>query len=505
MVFSSLIFLFVFLPLVLLCHFACPARWRNIVLLVFSFAFYAWGEPRAFFVMLAVILVNWCLALAIERCRAMPRLCTGFLLVALCASFGFLFYFKYLDFASHCVQYVLRLFGIHSPRFTDIVLPIGISFYVFQSVSYTIDVWRGECSPQRNIAKLALYISFFPQLIAGPIVKYHEIEAQLTSRHITLEGFAGGLRRFIFGLAKKTLIANSVATVADSVFGNFMSATSASLWVGALAYSLQIYFDFSGYSDMALGLARMFGFHFEENFNYPYVSRSVAEFWRRWHISLGSWFREYLFYPVFREWNGSIGKRLRKSGHKQAAKNVPLVMSLAVVWFVTGLWHGAAFVFIAYGLYHGFFIILETLTKEKSDKVKKLLHINEEAVWFKVFATLRTFAIVYFSYLLFRSPGIRSALNYFAKMFTLSPKGSLEIYSLAYFATGWDAFVMALAAVLCLPVWPSIKRHLSAAAQSEGSHLALRIAVNVFCLALLLLCATTLASGTYNPFIYFRF
>ena len=479
MVFSSLIFLFVFLPLVLLCHFACPARWRNAVLLVFSFAFYAWGEPRAFFVMLAVILVNWCLALAIERCRAMPHLCTGFLLVALCASFGFLFYFKYLDFASHCVQYVLRLFGIHSPRFTDIVLPIGISFYVFQSVSYTIDVWRGGPA-QRNIAKLALYVSFFPQLIAGPIVKYHEIEPQLDARKITLQGFAGGLRRFIFGLAKKALIANSVATVADSVFGNFMSATSASLWVGAFAYSMQIYFDFSGYSDMALGLARMFGFHFEENFNYPYVSRSVAEFWRRWHISLGSWFREYVYIPLG-------GNRLGK---------VRTVFNVALVFLLTGIWHGAAFTFIAWGLWHGFFNIIERLVG---------LPREAKTAPAKVLRTVYSLCVVFLGWVLFRSPSIRAALNYFAKMFALAPKGSLEIYPLAYFATRWDAFVMALAAFLCLPVWPLVKHKLSSAAQSEGSHLALRVGANVFCLALLLLCATSLASGTYNPFIYFRF
>ena len=291
MLFSSLTFIFVFLPLCLICYYIVPKCHKNYILLVFSFIFYAWGEPKAFLIMLIVIFINYIFALDIEE---KPNLKKLFLVLDLVMNFGLLFYFKYFDFAINCLNRVMN----KEYNLLHIVLPIGISFYIFQAVSYTIDVYRSSCKAQKNIIKLALYISFFPQLIAGPIVKYHDIERQISERTVTVKTFAEGAKRFILGLAKKVLIANNVAIFTDKVFDSFLNMSPGGLWLGALTYSLQIYYDFSGYSDMALGLGKIFGFDYPENFNYPYISTSITEFWRRWHISLSTWFKEYVYIPL---------------------------------------------------------------------------------------------------------------------------------------------------------------------------------------------------------------
>ena len=338
MVFSSSLFLFGFLPVVLAIYFFSHNRYRNLVLLIASLFFYAWGEPRNVLVMLASILINYLLGLGIEKASKQKKL---FLILSVLYNIGVLFYFKYLNFAGSIWE---SLTG-QTLNMKTIVLPIGISFFTFQIMSYVIDVYRGNVPAQKNLINLALYISLFPQLIAGPIVRYIDVEAQIKQRESTWDGAYVGVKRFAIGFAKKVLIADQLATLADTVFagGNYPSMLSH--WIGIIAYTLQIYYDFSGYSDMAIGLGKIFGFDFLENFNYPYISRSIKEFWRRWHISLSSWFRDYLYIPL--------------GGNRKG--KVRTYINLIIVFFVTGLWHGASFNFIVWGLYYAVFLVIERL------------------------------------------------------------------------------------------------------------------------------------------------
>ncbi len=472
MIFSSVTFLFVFLPLVLFFYYISAENIKNYVLLFFSFAFYAWGEPKAFFIMLSIIIINYFFALLIQcggKCSAL------FLIIDLLLCFSFLFYFKYFDFAIRIFDRVSRK---NIPLF-NIALPIGISFYIFQAVSYTIDVFRKECSTQKNPLKLALYISFFPQLIAGPIVKYHEIEKQLDTRKISLPSFASGTRRFIYGLAKKTLIANTAATVADSIFFDAMGSDIPSLWIGAFAYSLQIYFDFSGYSDMALGLGKMFGFSFPENFNYPYISSSITEFWRRWHISLSTWFKEYVYIPLG-------GNRVSKAR---------TVLNIFIVFLLTGLWHGAAWTFVAWGLYHGFFNIIEKITG--FDRKSKKLPI-------KIIKHLYLLFVVMLGWVIFRSQSIMEAKNYIFRMFGFN-KG-MTLYSAFHFISAYSIFILIIGCIFSFPLFPLLKKKaVDTCLGKEKITFIFTLGQNILCLFLLLMSAMNLASGTYNPFIYFRF
>ncbi len=342
MVFSSFVFLLAFFPLVLLLYFICPPRLRNAVLLVTSLVFYAWGEPRYIGIMLLSTVFDYTNGRLIEhfKKKGSPGIAKAVLVIDLTGNLVILGLFKYTDFL---IENFNRLTGTGVPLL-NLALPIGISFYTFQTMSYTIDVYRGEVQAQHNILDFAAYVTLFPQLIAGPIVQYKTVANELSERQTTLDDFAAGAFRFTVGLAKKILLANQIGSLWDTIKGlNQMSVATA--WLGAVAYSFQIYFDFSGYSDMAIGLGRMFGFHFLENFNFPYMSKSITEFWRRWHISLGSWFREYVYIPL----GGN-----RKGMARQ-------LFNIMVVWMLTGFWHGANWNFVLWGIYYGVLLMLEKL------------------------------------------------------------------------------------------------------------------------------------------------
>lgn len=349
MLFSSIIFLFQFLPLCLLLYFLAGKRLRNLLLLIASLVFYAWGESYYVLLMLVSILVNYICGLMIDRYRG-RQAARGFLIAAIAFNVLSISVFKYANFLVDNLNTVLSQIGAGPIELAPIHLPIGISFFTFQAMSYAVDVYRRDASVQRNPLNIGLYIALFPQLIAGPIIRYHDIAAQLIRRRVRLDDLSYGIERFVVGLGKKVLIANQVAIIADQVFSfPYETLTPGVAWLGVLCYTLQIYFDFSGYSDMAIGLGRMFGFHFLENFNYPYISRSIREFWRRWHISLSSWFRDYLYIPL-------------GGNHKGPLRTY---LNLLIVFFLCGLWHGAGWNFVIWGLLHGLFLVIERLGFEK--------------------------------------------------------------------------------------------------------------------------------------------
>ena len=353
MVFSSTLFLFWFLPVVLVGYYLCGKNAKNYWLLLASLFFYSWGEPKYVLLMFTLIVINYICGLLLARDHNRYLLCATVIF-----NLGILGYFKYFNFLMETVNAVLSLIGGQSVSLNQIALPIGISFFTFQIMSYVIDVYRGTVPPQKSLAKLALYISLFPQLIAGPIVRYSDVAAQIDERNVTLGGIYTGAVRFMIGLSKKVLLSNQMAAIADAAF--IQSDPPALLaWMGAVAYALQIYFDFSGYSDMAIGLGKLFGFDFLENFNYPYISSSVKEFWRRWHISLSSWFRDYLYIPL----GGSHCSR------EKTYRNLLIVFSM------TGLWHGASWNFVVWGLWHGAFLILERVLGNRFRMPKWLGHI----------------------------------------------------------------------------------------------------------------------------------
>ena len=458
MVFSSMTFLTCALPLALAVYFLLPRRLRNPWLLLFSLAFYAWGEPVYLLLMLANICLNYLCGRRIGSAHA-PAARKAWLVVAIVVNLGMLFSFKYLGFFAGLARDVLGV----SLEVPEIALPIGISFYTFQALSYTIDVYRGEVPAQKRWADLALYISFFPQLIAGPILRYRDVAAQIESREESLPKFTLGLRRFVVGLAKKVLIANAVAPLADEAFAA-ISLPAGGAWLGAVAYAIQIYFDFSGYSDMAIGLGAMFGFDYPENFNDPYISGSVREFWRRWHISLSTWFRDYLYIPLG-------GSRRGRARH---------IANLLLVFLVTGLWHGASLNFLVWGLYYGVLCAIGALLRDDRWTNRALLALRRAA----------TLLLVLIGWVIFRAETLGGALSYLR---SLCAGGGGLLQSL----TPRAALALTLG---CLGSTPYPRRALSRL--SERAKTALSVAVVP---ALLLLCLLTLASGTYNPFIYFRF
>ena len=468
MLFSSVPFLFYFLPAVLLVYFLVPKRAKNGVLLLSSLVFYGWGEPRYLPVMLVSILQGYIFGRLIERFRDTRR-AKLFLVLSVLLSLGTLAYFKYADFM---IANLNALTGLSAPLLR-LALPVGISFYTFQILSYTVDVYRGTVPAQRNFIDLAAYIAMFPQLIAGPIVRYSDIAVQLKTREHSVSEAAAGARRFILGLAKKILLANLLGELVSS----FRASADLSVlyyWLGAIAFTLQIYYDFSGYSDMAIGLGRMFGFHFLENFNYPYVSRSVTEFWRRWHISLSTWFRDYVYIPL----GGNRCSRARN------------ILNLFLVWALTGLWHGANWTFIAWGLW--FFVLL----------------IGEKFLWGKALSRLPSLLqhvyamlLVILSWVLFRADDIGAALCYMAAMFGRAPAlcDSRAVY---YALEFWPELL--LCCIAALPV----KNLLETALEKRNTKLSRGILIvgpKLASLALLALSYCRLVTGSFNPFIYFRF
>ena len=492
MVFSSTAFLFAFLPLTLAGYYLLPRSFRNVFLMLASLLFYAWGEPKFVFIMILSILMNYVFGLLVvkkEDAVYQKRILT----VMVIANLSLLFVFKYLNFT---IENLNHLFHHAIPQ-THITLPIGISFFTFQAMSYVFDVALGRGQVQKNPLNVALYVSLFPQLIAGPIVRYETVAEEIQTRKETLSDFVKGMRRFSVGLAKKMILSNSIALLADQAFGygdvSQLSTTMA--WLGALAYAFQIYFDFGGYSDMAIGLGLMFGFHFNENFNYPYISRTVSEFWNRWHISLSSWFRDYLFYPVSRK-AGPLGKKVKQRWGKTAGRLTPSVIALAVVWLSTGIWHGANWSYILWGVYYGILLISGLIFQPTSKKWVKKLKINTSAPWFIGFQILRTMTLVLLGYVLFRSGSLSQITGYYAAMFGLA--GSAAVDATVLEALRNHASALILCAVASTPVVGYLQNRLGRFGSSD-------IVKNAVCLLLLALSAAYIVSSTYNPFIYFAF
>ncbi len=480
MVFSSMTFLWVFLPILLVGYFVAQNKLRNYILLVASLIFYAWGEPKYIVLMLASIGVNYIFGRLIDKFSPEKNASVKhswqqrtILILAVLVNFGLLAYFKYFNFF---IDSVNNLFGSGTLTPLNIALPIGISFYTFQIISYIIDLYRGEIKVQKNIFKLALYISLFPQLIAGPIVKYHDIDQELDKRTVTVEKFSYGVRRFIYGLGKKVIIANTMALVADTIFDADAATLSATVaWLGALAYMIQIFFDFSGYSDMAIGLGAMFGFTFMENFNLPYVSGSITEFWRRWHISLSTWFKEYLYIPL--------------GGNRKG--KVRTYINLWIVFIATGIWHGAAWHFVIWGLYHGFFIFIERLGLKKwLDKRKIVNHIY-------------TLLVVLFGWVLFRADGLKNALGYIKAMLVPGRQLFLNVVAIINSRT---FLIMILGILLCgvaqaVLVWLKKQKKF----EKVWTDKVVRYGEPVLLAVIMIISIAMLVSSTYNPFIYFRF
>ncbi len=469
MVFSSSIFLFCFLPITLAVYYITPYKIKNYVLLVASLIFYWWGEPKFVLVMLTSIVVNYVFGLAIGMKNSYQKV---FLILAITINLGLLFVFKYLDFAITNINLVANL---HIPL-REIALPIGISFFTFQSLSYIVDLYRGEIKVQKNIFKLALYIAMFPQLIAGPIVRYQTICDEIDERVVSIENLGNGVRRFICGLAKKVLLANVLGEMVDVIFSiDPHESTAATLWIGAIAYTLQIFFDFSGYSDMAIGLGEMLGFHFCENFNQPYRATSIADFWRRWHMSLSTFFRDYVYFPLGGSRKGNV------------------YINLAIVFLLTGIWHGASWTFIIWGVWHGIFRIFEYWDKK---------HINILEKMPKCFGYIITMLIVTLGWVLFRADNIGYAIIYIKGMF-----GMIEIHDVGYtwrfFLTNQRIFFMIVAIVISLVSKDSIQLFMKSL--NKKCRVAVEYAKNICILGMLLVCVLYVVSSTYNPFLYFRF
>lgn len=484
MLFSSPVFLFGFLPLVLALYFVSPKALRNVLLLAASLLFYAWGEPALVALMLISTAVNYGFGLWVAATDDRPA-SKSVLAFAVTLNLLFLIYFKYAGFLVDSLNSLLRLLGTHTLDRPEVVLPIGISFYTFQALSYVVDVYRGEAKAERNPINVGLYIALFPQLIAGPIVRYTDVAAEIKDRRIDRDKFAYGIQRFIVGLGKKMLIANSAASVADTIFDIPPSQLSfAVAWLGLVCYSVQIYFDFSGYSDMAIGLGHMFGFKFLENFNYPYISQSITEFWRRWHISLSTWYRDYLYIPL--------------GGNRCAAWRVSL--NLMIVFILCGLWHGASWNFAAWGIYHGAFLMLERqgLGRWIASLWKPLRH-------------LYTLLAVMGGWVLFRTLTMSHGIAFYQSLLGLGAAANSE-YPLAMYLDQGLILVL-LAAILGSTPWiPWLSHRMPALSVSHPTafpSLSAYItgsALRVGCLMLVFLAsASALSAGTHNPFIYFRF
>ena len=468
MLFSSVVFLFTFLPVILILYYLSPRPFKNIVVLIGSLIFYAWGEPVYIFLMIFSILFNYISGLDIARNLKDKEKARKSLLFNVAVNLCILGFFKYEGFILGSMNAVLPV----DIPYRELPLPIGISFYTFQILSYIIDVYRGEVKVQKSVLDFAVYVTMFPQLIAGPIVQYADIDRQLHVRKETIENFGEGTLFFIRGLSKKILLANAIGMVFDKIF--IMESADVSVltaWLGCAAYTFQIYFDFSGYSDMAIGLGKMFGFEFKRNFFYPYVAKSITEFWRRWHISLSTWFRDYVYIPLG-------GKRVSKGKH---------VRNIMVVWMLTGLWHGAAWNFVMWGLYYGILLLIEKyILAEALDKLPAVIcHIY-------------CIVLVMTGWVFFFSPTFGRAVNYLGLMFGIGGHGIVDKQGLYILAVnGWMWIILILGST---PVVHNVYEKMIYGGKRTNT------AVNcVVYAALFFLCVAYLVTESYNPFLYFRF
>lgn len=472
MVFSSLVFLFVFLPIVLVLYYLSSKKYRNYLLLLASLFFYAWGEPTYVVIMLVSIGANYLCGLLVDEKRADKVRVTG-VVISVIFNICMLGVFKYSGFF---VKNINTAFNTSLPV-PEIALPLGISFFTFQAMSYVIDVYRKDAKVQKNIFDLSLYISLFPQLVAGPIVRYQTVADQIDERDHNIVKFGDGVRRFIIGLGKKVLLSNSLGMLADSVFGmQTYQLTVVSTWLGILAYSLQIFFDFSGYSDMAIGLGKMFGFEFLENFNYPYISQSASEFWRRWHISLGSWFRDYVYFPL--------------GGSRRG--NFRTYINLFIVWFLTGFWHGASWTFIAWGLYFGLLIGMEKSYLGKFlNKVPRFIR--------HIYLLL----VVMIGWVFFRADSFSYSIEFIKNMFFMGKSTVFDGTVAAYLNDYW--FVLVLSMIFCVPIVDWIRGKIEVANEKILESNVSYILNSVVYTGIFLIVIFKLVNSTYNPFLYFRF
>lgn len=468
MLFSSITFLCLFLPLVVGIYYVLPRKFRNAFLLFASIVFYAWGEPRYLPIIFATILINYFGALLITKFERSSKI---WLAVTVCANLAFLIYFKYFNFIIENINEVLKT---HLSLW-DIALPLGISFYTFQALSYTIDVYRKSVKPQKSLYKLALYISLFPQLIAGPIIKYHDVADQIENRKENFEQFYYGLRRFIIGLAKKVLLANMLGEVADKVITQIAENSGVEVgiaWIGAVARTLQVYYDFSGYSDMAIGLGALFGFKFMENFNYPYISKTMGEYWKRWHISLGTWCKDYIYIPM--------------GGSRVATWRI--YFNLFFLFFIIGMWHGATWNFVLFGVLNAFCVMLERATS---------LHQRTLSI-FGLFIQ-RVYMILMFiiNAILANTDKVSDAVKIFKSMCGFQKIDNV-IFGLPYYVERVEMICFVIAAICCLPVCKNIL-------EWGKKYQIIRGCIDVWLIVLLVLSFSQIAVSSYNPFIYFRF
>ena len=461
MVFSSLTFLFVFFPLFVLTYYAVPQKLKNLVLFVFSLIFYAWGEPIYILLMLFSTVFDYCNGRLIEKFGPGTKKAKLVMINAIIVNLGLLGVFKYSNLVVDTVNNLLNT----NIAWKELPLPIGISFYTFQTLSYSIDVYLKKAKAQHNIINFGAYVVMFPQLIAGPIVQYKTIDEQLDNRKLTLDGLYNGILRFMTGFIKKVFLANNIGFVWSEVLSNYLTLSTPTMLLGLICFSMQIYFDFSGYSDMAIGLGKMMGFEFLENFNYPYVSKSITEFWRRWHISLGTWFREYVYIPL-----GGNRKGLKRQ-----------IINISIVWLLTGIWHGAAYNYILWGVYYGILLIVEKVWL--LDRLKKAPSIVQHV--YSLFFVL-------FGWALFAIEDFGVLGSFFASLFSFTISNDILYYLSNY------GILILVGLTACLPIYGQIREKLT---KKTGWICVYDCAT----MALFILSLAILVNSTYNPFLYFRF
>ena len=470
MVFSSLVFLFIFFPMTLFFYFIVKNdKVKNIVLVIASLIFYSWGEPVWVCLLIFSSILDYTVSLGIEKYRG-KKITKLFIALSVVINLGLLAAFKYSGFFISTLNGIFRL-SLHVPTFS---LPIGISFYTFQTMSYSLDVYKGDVKAQKSFINFLMFVSLFPQLIAGPIVRYSDIDTQIDHRTVTIDGFAKGMTRFMAGLGKKVLIANYAGSLAESLLANVDNAAVMSVWVGVLFYAFQIYFDFSGYSDMAIGLGHMFGFDYPENFKYPYISTSITDFWRRWHITLSSFFRDYVYIPL--------------GGNRVSLPRQ--ILNLFIVWGLTGLWHGASWNFVIWGLYYFVFLCLEKFVFKKFiDKIPKIIR------WvYSMFVVLVGWMIFYFEDFSAMKSAFSVAFGASGNAFTDPVMNAMIINNIPF---------IIIAAIACAPIAKLVKAGI--AKLKQRAPVTEPIFNTAFNVVMLVLCVASLAGSTYNPFLYFRF
>ena len=474
MVFSNAIFLFVFLPLTLLGYLLLRKNtFRNYWLLFASMVFYLWNKPKYIVILLMSILINYCGAGCISKAEN-SKTKKWLLSITIIANLLLLYYFKYFNFSIRVLNDFLR----QNIEVKEVLLPVGISFFTFQGISYVIDVYRKDVKAQKNILKFGMYISMFPQLVAGPIVRYKDIAKEIDCRSISVDDFTSGIQRFIIGLAKKVVIADTLALTADAVFGMSPSNNSIQVaWLGIICYSLQIFYDFSGYSDMAIGMGRMLGFHFIENFNYPYIAKSITEFWRRWHISLSSFFKDYVYIPL--------------GGNRKH-----MYFNVAIVFLLTGIWHGAAYTFILWGIWHGLFNIIEKYLTDKGVICNK----KKSTIIGSVGKHAYTLLVVMIGWIFFRSESLSYAWEYILSLFGLQKVG-MSAFELGWYLDRWTVLILFIAITFSMPTAVKMCKLLKNKLYPD----VWLVMKYVLLLALLFLCILRVASNTYSAFIYFQF